>query len=344
MMGREIIVFLGICIVFLFIYGHYNSNNVGEVVNIYSSRKSALIQPVIDKFVHDTGIKVNMIVDSDAHKLVTRILNEGKNTKADVVIMADASNLIYAQQNGILQQVSSDVLEDIINPNIRNKFWFGVTERARVIIYNKNKIDKNLIQNYEDLARPELKGKLLMRSSNSAYNQSLLASIIASDGVDAAQNWVHGIVYNFARKPQGGDIEQIKAVAHGIGDVAVVNTYYFARLKFSDNKKDCELVKDVDIIFPNQDNRGTHVNISAVAMTKYSKNKDNAIKLMEFMVSDVAQRIFVDNNHEYPVNRTLDDVKVKNEWGKFKPDEMPLSDIAKHIKDALQIADQEGWR
>ena len=226
----------------------------------------------------------------------------------------------------------------------KNNNWIGLSKRARVIVYDKKAIDPKLIQNYEDLAKPELKGKLLMRTSNVSFNRSLLASIIANDGEDKAKEWAKGTLNNLARDPKGGDREQARGVYEGIGAVGVMNSYYIITLLNSKKQSDQETAKSLGVIFPNQDGRGTHINISGIALLKSSQNKDAAIKFIEFMLSKEAQEILVSTSHEYPVNKDAKPSKEIAALGKFKEDTISLNKVANELENAQKIYKELGWK
>ncbi len=315
-------------------------NNKTQEVNVYSSRKEILTRELFDEFSRINNIKVNYIID-DAAKLISRIENEGELTKADLFISADVTNLILAEQRGLLEEVNSPILNTSIPDTLRDNYWFGLTKRARLIVYSKERVDVNELNSYEGLADPKWKGKILVRSSNSPYNQSLLASIIDANGERAARSWVRGLVKNFARNPQGGDIDQIRAVAAGEGDVAIVNSYYYARLLASEQDK--AIAEKVGVFFPNQDSRGTMMNISGAGLVKHAKNKANAIALLEFMVSPVAQNVYAQNNQEYPVLTSVKLSPTLSSWPEYKQDNNSLLGVENSMKAAIKIADEEGW-
>ena len=317
-------------------------NKTGEI-NVYSSRKEVLVRELFDEFSHLNNIKVNYITD-DPSKLIARIESEGELTKADLFICADVSNLVLAENRGLLDKVDSKILNDAIPSTLRDGYWFGLTKRARVIVYAKDRVNVDDLESYEGLADPKWKKRIVVRSSNHPYNQSLLSSIINANGESKARTWVKGLVANFARVPQGGDIDQIRAVAAGEGDVAIVNSYYYGRILNSDFKSDKEIARKVDVFFPNQNDRGTMMNISGAAVVKYAKNRENAIALLEFMVSSKAQNIYAQKNQEYPVLESVKLSKVLSAWPKYKQDNESLLSVGANLKKAVRIADEEGWR
>lgn len=315
------------------------------VLNLYSARHYDTDNALYESFTKKTGIKVNL-VEADADKLIERINSEGANSPADVLITVDAGRLWRAKEAGILQPVSSQVLQRAVPANFRDtdNQWFGLSKRARVIMYNKDKVKPSELSTYEALTDSKWKGRILVRSSSHVYNLSLLGSMIAVNGAQKSEEWARGIVANFARPPEGNDTAQIKAVAAGQGDIAIANTYYIARLLKSSKADDKEISQKIGVFFPNQNNRGTHVNICGGAVVKTSKNKEAAIKFLEHMVSREAQEIFAKGNNEYPV---LDGVAldpVVASLGKFKSDSTNAAVFGKNNAEALKIMNRVGWK
>lgn len=327
------------------LFGKDKAEKDGGVVNIYSSRKEELIKDILRAFTQKTGIKVNHVFD-DPTKLISRIKSEGKKTHADLFITADVLNLILAAKIDILSPVDSDILKQTIPANLRSDRWFGLTKRVRLIVYSKDRVNVSDLDDYEGLADPKWKDRVLIRSSSNPYNQSLIASIIAADGEDKAREWIRGLVRNMARPPYGGDTDQIRAVAAGEGDVTIVNSYYVARILTSENKSDRKIAERVGVFFPNQDNRGSMVNISGAGIIKDAKNRKNAIRLLEFMTSPEAQEMYAKNNHEYPILASAPLSAQLLEWEKsgVKLDQSPLENLVPHMDLAVKIADEEGWR
>ena len=314
-------------------------------VNVYSAREEQLIKPLLDAFSKDTGIKVNLVTGDD-DPLLERLKREGMNSPADVLITADAGRLHRAVENGSLQPIQSAKLNQAIPAHLRDagNQWFGLTYRARVLFYNPATVKAADLSSYEDLADPKWKGRICVRSSNSIYNQSLLASMIAAKGITAAEQWAQGLVANFARPPNGGDRDQIKAVSSGQCDVAIANTYYYAQMLYGGDAAQKAAASKVKIFFPNQADRGTHINISGAGITTSAKNKDNAIKLLEYMVLDDAQRWYSTTNGEYPVKRGIEASPELKSWGTFKSDALNLSTLGKNNAQAVQIMDKVGWQ
>ncbi|WP_170018617.1 Fe(3+) ABC transporter substrate-binding protein [Campylobacter sp. RM16190] len=314
-------------------------------INIYSARHYDADTQLYKLFEAKTGIKVNA-TQAKGGELIKKLEVEGDSSVADLFITADAGNFYTAKKKGVLQSVKSQTLEKIVPAQYRDAegYWFAISKRARIIAYDKRNFDPSIIKNYQDLTKPELKGKLLIRSATAGYNTSLLASIIESEGVDAASKWAKGTLANLARDPKGGDRDQAKAIFAGEGQVAVMNTYYIGLMLNSPKPEDVEVAKILGVIFPNQDNRGTHVNISGIALTKASKNKENAIKFMEFMVSPEAQKILAGINYEYPVNTAVEPSDTIKAFGKFKEDSTPLYKSVEKISEAVKIFDMAGWK
>ena len=313
---------------------------------MYSARKEALIKPLLKKFTRETGINVNLVTGK-ADALLSRLTHEGINTPADLLITVDAGRLHRAVIADVLQPINDATLNKRIPDNFRDPegHWFGLSQRARVIFYNKDKIDASEINSYEDLADPKWKKRICIRSSGNIYNQSLVASMIAENGIDKTETWAKGLVANFARKPQGGDRDQMKAAAAGQCDIAVANTYYYGKMLHS--KKDPaqrDAANKLGIIWPNQNERGVHVNISGAGITKYAKHKENAIKLLRYLVSDEAQAWYAKVNYEYPVVKSAAISDTLKSWGSFKTDTVNLSLLGKHNATAVRIMDRARWK
>lgn len=314
-------------------------------VNVYSHRHYDTDKQLFKMFEKDTGIKVN-IVKAKANELIKRLENEGENSPADILITSDAARLYLAQSKGLLQKIDSKVLNSIVPENLRQKdgYWFGLTKRARIIAYNKDKVDPSTLSTYEGLTDEKFKGRVLIRQANNIYNQSLLASIIANEGEAKAKEWATGMVKNFARTPKGSDRDQMKAVAAGVGDVAVVNTYYVGKLLNSKKENEVAVGKKMGVFFPNQKQQGTHINISGAGITKYSKNRENAIKLLEFLASKKAQALFAEANYEYPVNKEVQPSALLKSWGTFKEDALPLETLGANNVKAVKIFNEVDWK
>ena len=316
-----------------------------EVVNVYNSRHYGTDQQLWDGFADATGIEVN-VVDGKHEELIQRMQSEGANSPADVFVTVDAGRLAQAMDLGLLQPVRSAALERSVPANLRDPegLWYGLAMRARVLVYAPDRIEPASLSTYEALAEPRFKDRILVRSSTNVYNLSLVGSILAADGPEATERWCEGLVANMARPPEGGDTDQIEAVAAGVGDVAISNTYYLARLKASDKPEDQAVAEKVAVFFPNQDGRGTHVNVSGAGVVKTAPHKENAVKLLEYLASPEAQRYFADVSLEYPVNPAVKPHPVLAEWGEFKQDQLNPSIYAQNSAEAAMITDRCGWK
>lgn len=316
----------------------------GEV-NLYSARKEELIKPLLDRFTEQTGIRVNMVTDK-AETLLKRLQSEGINSPADLLVTVDAGNLHRAREAGVTQPIESPVLNEAIPATYRDPdgHWFGLSLRARPIMYVEGKVEPGSLSTYEDLASPLWKGRICIRSSDNVYNQSLVASMIAANGADATEDWAKGLVANMARPPQGGDRDQIAAAAAGLCDIAVANTYYLAGMLTSGDPSQVAAAEAMRVFWPNQDGRGAHVNVSGIAMTRSARNKDAGLKLMEFLASPESQAWYAEVNGEYPVRRDAEVTRLLQSWGEFKADELPLSKLGELGPDAVRLMDRAGWR
>jgi iron(III) transport system substrate-binding protein len=316
----------------------------GEL-NVYNARHYGTDEQLWAGLTKATGVKVNVV--SGAHdELIQRMIAEGENSPADLFITVDAGRLAFATDKGIFQPVTSPVLEADVPAHLREPsgLWYGLAMRARVIMYAKDRVQPGAISTYEELADPRWKGKVVIRSSSNVYNLSLLGSIIAADGAEKAEAWCHGLVDNLARPPEGGDTDQIKAVAAGVGDLAVSNTYYLARLGASGKEDEKTVFDQIGVVFPNQNDRGTHVNVSGAGVLKSAPNKDNAVKALEYLVSPEAQRYFADVSLEYPANPAVKPHPVLAAFGDFKQDQLNAATYAANSEEAAQIADRCGWK
>jgi iron(III) transport system substrate-binding protein len=321
------------------------TSDTEDVVNVYTSRHYDTDDALYDSFTEETGIEVN-VLEGKADELIERIKAEGEDSPADVFIAVDAGRLWRAEQEGIFQSVSSPVLEERIPENLRQPEgkWFGLTKRARVIVYNQDAVDPSELSTYEALADPKWDDRVCIRSSGNIYNQSLVGSMIETMGVEETEEWVNGLVSNLAREPEGGDTDQIKAVASGQCDVAIVNHYYWARLAKSSDATDQQVAEQVGIFFPNQDGRGTHVNISGAGVVANAPHEENAIAFVEFLTSQEAQEVFAEGNNEYPV---VDGVKVDSTvmgLGDFKEDSVNVSAYGRNNPEVVKLVDRSEWK
>lgn len=322
-----------------------DKSEVNEEVNVYTHRHYEADKELFARFEKETGIKVN-VVNANADELIQKMSIEGEQSPADVLITVDAGRLVRAKEKGLLQPVESEFLNKTIPAHLKDtaNYWFSLTKRARVIVYNEAKVKPEELSTYEALTDPKWNKRVLIRSSGSIYNQSLLASIIANDGEEKASEWAKGIVNNMARSPKGNDRDQVKAVVAGEGDLAVVNTYYIGKLINSKNPEEVKAGNGVKIFFPNQNDRGTHINVSGAGVAKYAPNKENAIKFVEFLAGKEAQEVFAKANYEYPVNEEVTPSELLASWGKFKEDKLPLSKLGENNKHAVLIFDKSGWK
>ncbi len=321
------------------------SENEDQVVNVYTHRHYESDQELFRMFEEETGIKVQ-VINSNADELIQKMSMEGEQSPADVLITVDAGRLTRAKDQGLLQSINSGILEKSVPSHLKDEdnHWFGLTKRARIIAYVKDRVKPEELSTYEDLATNKWNDRILIRSSENIYNQSLLASIIAHDGEEEAKSWAQGIVENMGRTPRGGDRDQVKAIVAGEGDVAVVNSYYVGNMLNSSDPEEVATAEKIGIFFPNQDGRGTHINVSGAGVAKYAPNKENAIRFIEFLVSEEAQKIFANSNYEYPVLGGLEPAATLKEWGDFKEDTLNLTVLGDNNKQAVLIFDEAGWK
>ena len=315
-----------------------------KVLNLYSARHYQTDEALYADFTKQTGIRINRI-EGKEDELLERIRNEGANRPADVFLTVDAARLAKAHELGLFAPVASKTLESRIPAHLRTEDWFSFSTRARVIVYNKSSVKAEDVRNYEDLADPKLKGKFCSRSGSHPYNLSLMASVIAHGNDAKAETWARGMVANFARAPKGGDTDQIKSVAAGECGVTISNTYYVARLLRSTKPEDQKTMEKVGIVWPNQQTTGTHINVSGGGMLKTAPHKEAAVKFLEYLASDAAQRYFADGNNEWPA---VASVKVSNpaleSLGKFKADTLPVKNLAMYQAKAQMIFDRAGFK
>jgi iron(III) transport system substrate-binding protein len=316
-----------------------------KVLNLYSSRHYQTDEALYDNFTKKTGIKVNRI-EAGEDPLIERMKQEGARSPADVLITVDAGRLWRAEQAGLLQPVNSKVLNERIPASLRHPdgLWYAFSIRARPIYYAKGKIDPASIRDYEDLADPKFKGKICVRSSGNMYNLSLMGSMVNAAGPDKAESWAKAVAGNMARDPKGGDTDQLNAVASGECQVAIANTYYYVRLMKSDKPAERAVADKVGVIFPNQGNRGTHVNISGAGVAKHAPHRANAIAFLEYLSSDEAQGYFANGNNEFPVVGTVRNNPQLASLGDFKKDSLNVSTLGRNQALAQQIYDRAGWK
>ena len=316
----------------------------GEVLNIYSGRHYQVDEQLFREFTRQTGIRVNL-VKANTDQLINRMELEGTNSPADVFITADAGRMILAKQKGLLQPMGMEKIQQWVPAYMRDaeNYWTGMTKRARIFVYDLDRVDPSTLDSYESLTEDQWKGRVLVRSSQNPYNQTLMASIIAANGEDEALAWARGLVNNMAQSPRGNDRDQVKAIAAEAGDVAIVNTYYMGLLLHSTNREERNIASQMGIFFPNQQGRGTHINLSAIAITAYASNKDNAQKLIEFMLQEPAQKALSEENHEYPANTSVEWPDLLKEWGEFISDTIPIDQLGDHLHTATMLFHEAGW-
>lgn len=319
--------------------------SAAQELNVYSHRHYAGDQAINQLFTEKTGIEVK-VVNAEADQLIERLKSEGENSPADVLITVDAGRLQRAKADGLLQPVKSEALENATPKDLRDPegYWYPYTLRARVILTAKDRVKPDEIKTYSDLSDPKWRGRLLVRSSTSSYNQGLLASIVTADGKDKAGEWAKGVVSNFARPPQGGDRDQIKAVASGLADVCISNTYYLGLLLNSKDEADRKAGESVNVVFPNQDGRGAHCNVSGAGVTKHAKNVDQAKAYMEFLVSPEIQKMIANGTYEYPISGDTTLSPTHESWGKFKIDTETFPKMGESQIEATRLFDQAGWK
>ena len=329
----------------LVILASLQSQAMADEVNVYSARKEALILPMLERFKAETGIEVNLIT-AKADELLKRLESEGRSTPADVFITTDAGRLQRAKEAGVLRPIDNPVLNARIPQNLRDQdnTWFGLSQRARVIFYAKDRVDPAELSTYEALADESWLERVCIRSSSNIYNQSLVASMIAADGVEKTEAWAKGLVANFARKPAGGDTDQLRAAAAGQCDVAVANTYYYGRLAASDKESDQQVASALGVFWPNQDGRGAHINVSGAGVTLHAKHPEAAERLLEFLVNAESQTWYAEVNNEYPVVADAKTSDLLKSFGEFKGDSLNLSHLGENNRAAVQLMDRAGWR
>ncbi|MDH5389135.1 MAG: Fe(3+) ABC transporter substrate-binding protein [Gammaproteobacteria bacterium] len=314
-------------------------------VNLYSARKEALIQPLLEKFTADTGIKVNLVTGK-ADALLKRLKSEGRNSPADVLLTTDAGRLHRAKAAGVTKAFNSVLINSVVPASYRDadNHWVGLSVRSRPILYVKDRVKPAELSTYEALSGAKWKQRICIRSSSNIYNQSLIASMIAANGVAETEAWAKALVANMARPPKGGDRDQIKAAAAGQCDIAIANTYYLAGMLNSSDEDQKRAAQKMGVFWPNQAGRGAHVNISGAALTRYSKNADNAIKLIEFLASEKAQQWYAEVNGEYPVLGAVTVGETLKAWGEFKADALNVGKLGELNSEAVMLMDRAGWK
>ena len=323
------------------------NTNKSKEINIYSQRHYDSDKMQYKKFEEKTGIKVN-VTKAGADELIQRMKNEGDNSQADLFITVDVGKLWQASDLGLFQKFEDQTVFDNIDPQFldKNGYWVPVTYRSRVVVYSNERVNKEDLTTYEDLANEKWRGRLLVRSSSNAYNQALMSSLVANLGPDAVTSWSEAVVKNFARDPKGSDRDQVKAIAAGQGDIAIVNSYYIGLLLSSEKEEEINAGNAVSVFFPNQgeDERGAHINVSGIALTKNAKNKENAIELIKYLTSVEGQETYVNNSYEYSVNPNVKPDEIVQAWGEFKKDPVDLNMLGIMRDEAIRIFDKTGWK
>ncbi len=314
-------------------------------VNIYTARHYDVDAELYAQFTEETGIQVN-VIEGKAPELIERLKREGESSPADLFITVDGGILHTAKAEGVLQPVVSDVVDAQVPAELRDtdSHWIGLSTRARVIAYAKDRVNPEELSTYEDLASDKWKGRLLVRSSSNLYNQSLMASLIALNGEEATEQWAAGIAANLARDPEGGDRDQAKAIVAGVGDVAIMNTYYVGHMSVSDDAEEVKVAEQIGVFFPNQDSTGTHVNISGAGLTKHAPNKAAAVKLIEYLTAKEAQEKFSSVNFEYPVNPDAEWPELLQSWGTFNKQSVDFAAYSEYNPKTVEISNKVGWK
>ena len=323
-----------------------NKKNSNEI-NIYSQRHYNVDKIQYENFEKLTGIKVN-VTKANADELIQRMKNEGNNSPADLFITVDVGKLWQGGEMGLFQKFEDESVFKNIDPQLldKNGYWVPVTYRSRVIVYSNERVEKNELSTYEDLSNEKWKGRLLVRSSSNAYNQALMSSLVENLGSEETTKWSQSVVANFARNPKGNDRDQVKAIAAGQGDLAIVNSYYIGLLLSSEKEEEINAGKSVSVFFPNQaeGERGAHINVSGIALTKNAPNKENAIKLIKYLNTVKAQETYVNNSYEYSVNPNVKPDEIVQAWGEFKKDPVDLNSLGTNRNEAIRIFDKTGWK
>ena len=316
-------------------------------INIYSQRHYNVDEIQYQNFEKLTGIKVN-VTKANADELIQRMKNEGENSPADLFITVDVGKLWQGSDMGLFQKFNDKSVFKNIDPQLldKNGYWVPVTYRSRVVVYSNERVGKQELSTYEDLSNEKWRGKLLVRSSSNAYNQALMSSLVENLGKENTTKWSEGVVSNFARDPKGSDRDQVKAIAAGQGDIAIVNSYYIGLLLSSQKEEEINAGNAVSVFFPNQgeEERGAHINISGLALTKNAPNRENAIKLIQYLTSVEAQKTYVSNSYEYSVNPDVKPAEIVQAWGEFRKDPVDLNSLGKNRSEAIRIFDKTGWK
>jgi iron(III) transport system substrate-binding protein len=336
-------ILIGVIAALAFVSAPLSEATAGDELNIYSHRQPFLIEPFLDAFTAETGVTVNVVYASKG--LVQRLQAEGEASPADIVLTVDIGRMSAYADKDLLAPVDSAILTGNIPAHLRDPAnrWFALSKRARVIAIAKGQVGAGEIMRFEDLADPKWEGRICTRPGSHVYNRALMASMIAAHGEEDAEAWARGLVANLARRPQGNDRAQVKAIYEGVCDIAVINSYYYGKLKSSDIPEQRDWAAAIDIVFTNQADRGAHINISGAGVAKYSKNKPLAVQFLEFLTQETAQTLYGTINYEYPVNPSIAPIPEIRSWGDFKEDQVPIARIAELGPTAQRIIDRTGW-
>ncbi|MDR2744793.1 MAG: Fe(3+) ABC transporter substrate-binding protein [Desulfovibrio sp.] len=342
-MKKSLLTFFGCLLAFGSSSAAFAANDA--VVNIYTARHYESDKALYALFEKETGIKVN-VVSGKAPELIERIKREGDATNADLFITVDGGVLHTAKAAGILQPVASKAVLQNIPASLRDRenYWIGLTTRARVIVYSKDRVKPEQLSTYEDLADPKWRGKFVARPSSSLYDQSLIASLISLNGEAKTLEWVKGVVANFARPPKGNDRGQAKDIVAGLADLTLMNTYYIGQMLHSKDAEEVKVAQQVGVFFPNQATTGTHINVSGIALTKHAKNMANAVRFMEFLTAVPAQEQLSAENYEYPANPKAQIHPLLKSWGEFKAQSIDFSVLGTNNAKAVQLVTEGGWK
>lgn len=341
----KIVIAAGVVLALILAFSNRSSDD--NQVTVYSARIESLVKPLLDQFEDETGIQVNLLTGS-GDALLTRLQQEGRNSPADVFLTVDAGRLQRAKDADLFQSIDSPELEQSIPEHLRDtdNQWFGLSMRARPIFYAHDRVDPSELTDYLGLADEKWRGRICVRSSDNVYNQSLVAGMIAHHGEAVTEEWIRGLVANFARSPVGGDRDQLHAVANGQCDIAIANTYYFGGLTASDDADDQATVNALSIHWPAQaeGEQGVHVNVSGIGVTRHAQHKDNAVRLIEFLAGPAAQSSYAQRNQEYPVRNDAERSEITEAWGDFRADDLPVSVLGENNAAAVRLMNRAGWR
>lgn len=341
----KIVVLVGVVLAIILAFSNRSSSD--NEVTVYSARIERLIKPLLDEFENETGIKVNLLTGS-GDGLLSRLQSEGRNSPADLFLTVDAGRLQRAKEAELFQPVRSDDLEANIPAHLRDvdNEWFGLSMRARPIFYAHDRVDPSELSDYLALSDEQWRGRICVRSSDNIYNQSLVAAMIAHHGEEVTEDWIRGLVANFARNPVGGDRDQLHAIANGECDIAIANTYYFGGMAASDDTDNQRAVSQISIHWPAQGDgeQGVHVNVSGIGLLRHASNEENAIRLMEFLAGAQAQSSYAQRNQEYPVRVDSERSEITESWGEFRGDDLPISVLGENNAAAVRLLNRGGWR